>query len=127
MDNMDSRTVIKISDLLKERGFLRPTTDPLVTAAILRGDKTAVVLDGFFHVNKGDYLVFKPVKPPLDSHDICSDLNDMVFEVTDVSPVPNSNPIQQLVCFRKVCQYVFHEGQPGSNVHEDSLGKRTMK
>lgn len=121
--NMKPTHIITVKQLLHHRGFFRPTTDPLGTASILRGEKTAVILNGSCHVNKGDYLAFQPVKPPLDMKDCFSKLNNIVFEVTFVSPVPNSNPIQQLVCFRKVSNYIFKEGDTCGEFKEDSLVK----
>ena len=121
---MMKQEVIKVSDLMKtSKGFVRPQTNPLDTAAILRGDKTAFIIDGSTHINKGDFIVFEPVKGPLATKDIFSELNNYVFEATFVSPVPFSSPVQQLVCIRRLDEYTFQEGDFSSPIKYDSIIK----
>lgn len=118
---MKKQKTIKVDDLLNTKGFFRPMTSPLNTAAILRGEQTAITVEGNIHVNKGDFIVFNPVKGNGWEADIGSFINQKVYEVTFVAPVQHTDPIRQMVCFRECKDFAFEEGDLGGEYQEDTL------
>lgn len=113
-----SRTVQDIS--YKERGVHDINIVPEVAAAILRNERTAVVVPHTANIQKGDYLHFRAISLTFNSNPaIFHPIFDKIFEATCVFSVSNCISPQSVVCFVPRPHLHFKEGGFGLNQYLD--------
>ena len=125
-DNSSDLIVETVSDIRKSRGFHTINVRRLDSDAILRGEKTAVVVEACSSPQKGDWIVFDTHDGPLNGR-CMHDLDDLVFEVTHVSDIPLCTPHQSLVCFVKKEGYTFYMGDCAGQYLEDTITYKKIK
>lgn len=118
-----TETVTKIKDLVKSRGFHQTSVSVFNADALLRGDMTNIICSASNNVQKGDYLVLS-VDGIVDG-DFFHDINDIVWEVTFVSYIPNStndNAYGQVaLSLRRIPNARFEKGDIAGPYLEDSI------
>lgn len=118
----DERTIVSVSDLQKQRGVHYFGGSEQDSSAIMRGDKTAVIVNSESHVQKGDFIViftkFEDRAKPASCHDVHS----RVFQATFVSDIPDTDdPRRSLVCIKPLPGHAFHDGGIGSEFVDDTI------
>ena len=114
-----------VEDILKVRGFHFGTISKTDADAVLRGEKTAIVVCSDQFMQKGDWFVCQTYK---DNIILCTakclhEVNYFVFEVTYVKDIDGITPHKALVCFKKKEGYAFYEG----GLSSDSAGYVTYQ
>ena len=114
-----------IEDILKVRGFHFGTISKTDADAVLRGEKTAMVVRSDQLMQKGDWFVCQTYK---DNIVLCTtecphEVNYFVFEVTYVKDIDGITPHNALVCFKKKEGYAFYKG----GLSSDSAGYVTYQ
>lgn len=114
-----SRTVQDIS--YKERGVHDLNIVPSAAAAILRNERTAVVVPSYTsNIQKGDYLHFRAKSLTYNSNpDSFHPIFDKIYEATCVFSVSDSISPQSVVCFVPRPHLHFKEGGFGLNQYLD--------
>lgn len=122
-DNVRVRETVE--DILKVRGFHFGTISKTDADAVLRGEKTAMVVRSDQFMQKGDWFVCQTYR---DNIALCTteclhEVNYLVFEVTYVKDIDGITPHMALVCFKKKEGYDFYKG----GLSSDSAGYVTYQ
>ena len=118
-----TETVTKIKDLVKTRGFHQARVSVCNADALIRGDKTNYICIASRNIQKGDYLVLSV--DGIVEGKFFHDINDIVWEVTFVSYIPNStndNAYGQVaLSLRRIPNARFEKGDIAGPYHEDCI------